>query len=154
MADLKTQLIDDLDKGRQKMLEVVAIAEEDQKIYPPWKIKEVIAHITGWDDAVLATLKSHSAGEVPAVPASRGIDLYNAGTVTERETLSYDLILKEWKTTRELVKTAIREMPEEKLLEPMVFPWGPKGRVDQLVAVFAEHEEEHAKEIMNILKAA
>lgn len=35
------------------------------EIYPGWTLKEVLAHITGWDDAAIASLHAHLADDVP-----------------------------------------------------------------------------------------
>ena len=43
-------------------------------------MKEVLDHITGWDDAVIASIKSFLSGDLPATPASRGFDAYKAET--------------------------------------------------------------------------
>ena len=60
--NLTDQLIQRLDEGREGMLEVVAIVDENRQIYPPWRIKEIVAHITGWDDAVIASLTADVIG--------------------------------------------------------------------------------------------
>lgn len=146
----KARLIRDLDEAREKMRAVLVDIDREVEIYPHWQIKHVLAHIAGWDDAVIASLHAHAAGEDPATPAIRGIDFYNAQTVAEREALSYDLIVKEWELSREQFKSIIREMSPEKLGVPLVFPWGGTGTVAQIVEIFAEHEIEHAEEIQQL----
>ena len=136
------------------MRAVVARVPQNQSIYPHWTIKEIIAHLAGWDDAVIASLKAHATGDVPDTPASRGINHYNAATVTERETLSYQHTFDEWEATREILKQTIRDLPNERLSEPLVYPWGPTGMVIELIQIFADHETEHANEISEILQNA
>jgi hypothetical protein len=150
----KANLILMLDKARDSMHAVVARATYHQTIYPPWTIKEVIAHLTGWDDAVIASLKAHTAGDVPGTPANRGINHYNAATVTERESLSYQQTFDEWEATRKILKQTILDLPAEKLSVPLVYPWGPSGTVEKLIRIFADHETEHANEITKILDRA
>ena len=113
----------------------------------------MLAHFTGWDDAVIASLKSHMAGGVPTVVADRGPDVYNAATVTERETLSFEHIYREWQHTHEQLKIAIRDLPPEKMEEPIVFPWGQTGNVENLVTgLTAEHEVSHARDIQDLME--
>ncbi|MFH1635414.1 MAG: DinB family protein [Chloroflexota bacterium] len=152
--DEKTRIIQQLDQAREKMRAVLADVDPNIDIHPPWKMKEVLAHITGWDDASIASLHAHAAGDVPDTPAERGIDHYNASTVSERESLSYKHVVSEWETTRELLKAAIRELPPDKLEAPMVFPWGSSGSIAQLMATFANHEEEHANFIRELMNEA
>jgi hypothetical protein len=153
MSDVP-HLLKQLDDARAKMREVVAMADENQPIYQPWRMKEVLDHITGWDDAVIASINSILAGREPATPAVRGINTYNAETVTTRETIPYKVTLRKWETSREELKRLISIMPEGKLYAPFVFPWGENGTIETLVIIFSEHEEEHALEIKNLIREA
>ena len=149
----KDELIRWLEESHAKMEALVAQVDCDTEIYPGWTIREVLAHFTGWDDAVLASLKSHAAGGVPTVVAERGPDVYNAATVTEREALSYEHIYQEWQHTHEQLKIAIRELPPEKMEEQIVFPWGQTGNVEDLViGLTREHEVSHARDIETLIK--
>jgi hypothetical protein len=144
----KDELIQRLEESHEKIEQLVSRLDHSVEIYPGWTIREILAHFTGWDDAVVASLKSHAAGDVPVVVADRGPDYYNAATVTEREALSFELIYREWQTTHEQLKIAIRDLPPEKMEEQIVFPWGQKGNVDDLVTgLTTEHETEHTKDI-------
>jgi hypothetical protein len=151
MSDVP-HLLKQLDDARAKMREVVALADKNQPIYQLWRMKEVLDHITGWDDAVIASINSILAGREPATPAARGINTYNAETVTTREAIPYEVTLREWETSRIELKRLIGIMPEDKLHAPFVFPWGQSGTIEALVEIFAEHEEEHAQEIKEIIR--
>ena len=147
MPKTKEQLIAELDHARDEMRKLFRDLDARQEVYPSWTVKELLAHITGWDDSCIASLHAHSYGDVPATPASRGIDLYNASTVHEREALSLEHVVREWETTRETFKQLIINLPEAKLHEPFVFPWGTRGTLEHIVSIFAEHELEHVEEI-------
>jgi len=148
----REHLIQQLDQAREKLRAELVGLDTQIEIYPTWTIKQMLAHITGWDDATLASLQAHAAGREPAVPASQGINFYNAQTVETRQALSYQQVVQEWELTREQLKTVIREMRPEKLAEPLVLPWGLTGTVAQVVAIFADHEEEHAREIQKFFE--
>lgn len=145
------QLLQELDEARAKMREITTLTGENTEIYAPWKMKEVLAHLTGWDDATIAALQAHARGEVPTTPAERGIDFYNAQTVSTREELPYAHIVREWEKTRELLKQVLCDLPEEKFAEPLIYPWGPTGTVPQIVRIMIHHEHEHADEIRGLL---
>ena len=138
--------------ARAEMREIVRLAQGNPTIYQPWRMKEVLDHITGWDDAVIASIKSFLAGEVPATPASRGIDAYNAETVTSREAIPYEVTQREWETSRAELMDLLRKMTDEQLHTSFVFPWGDNGTIEDLVEIFTEHEESHAKEIREIIE--
>lgn len=144
---VKDQLIDELDHAHEAMRLLLQSLNTSQEVYPTWTVKELLAHLTGWDDASIASLQAHSHGDIPSTPASRGIDPYNASTVNERVALSLEQVIREWEQTREVLKQVIRDLPDERLSKELVFPWGPKGSVEELIGIFAEHELEHVEEI-------
>ncbi|HBX69506.1 MAG TPA: hypothetical protein DEH25_09025 [Chloroflexi bacterium] len=149
----KEQLIQWLEESHKKIERLVAQIDSHQEIYPDWTIREILAHFTGWDDAVVASLRSHAAGGIPEVMAPRGPDFYNAATVTERETLDFDLIYREWQTTHEQLKITIQALPPEKMEASIVFPWGERGNVENLViGLTSGHEMSHAKDIEAAMK--
>lgn len=149
----KSELIQLPEESHAKIEQLVTQVDRDLEIYPGWTIRGVLAHFTGWDDAVLVSLKSHAAGGVPTVVAERGPDAYNSATVTERETLSFEYIYQEWQTTHKQLKIAIRNLPPEKMDEEIVFPWGQTGNVEDLgIGLTTEHEVSHAKDIQALLK--
>jgi len=143
----KTFLLQRLDEARKQIKGLLAKINPSKEIYPGWTIRKMLAHITGWDDATIDSLRAHVAGREPAITAARGINDYNAQTVTSREALDYEHVLQEWEMTRNILKTILREMPDEKFLEPLVLPWGEKGTVTYLIEIFTSHEEEHARDI-------
>lgn len=145
------QLIQQLDQARDKMLAALPGMEGRREIYPEWTIKEILAHITGWDVASVASLRAHVEGREAATPASRGIDAYNAEMVSVRQAHSFEQIVKEWEQTRESLKVVLQGMTDEKLIQTMVFPWGQRGEVAQIIAILAGHEEEHAEELRDFM---
>jgi hypothetical protein len=147
----KERLIQQLDQARATMQAVLDEVDTQIEVYPEWTIKQILAHIIGWDDVTTTALRAHAQGQEPSTPAARGIDHYNAHSVATRQALSYEHILKECDLAREELKAAIRDMPDEKLAQPMLFPWGQTGTVAQVVAIFVHHEEQHAQEIRDLI---
>lgn len=150
----REELIAALDEARRRLDSVLERVPADMEVYPSWKLKQVLDHIAGWDDAVLASIRAHARGELPVVTAPRGIDYYNQQTVSTRESLPLHHSRREYEVTREMLKQAIREIPEEKYTQPFVSPWGDMENVEQLVAIFIHHETVHAAEIQAILEQA
>ncbi len=150
----RTHLLDNLENARTSVVNLLPDAEKqkEKEIYPGWTLKEMLAHMTGWDDAVIASLHAHLSGNEPGTPAERGIDEYNESTVTTREPLDYDHIRKEWQQTRETLINIIQGMPEQKFQEALILPWGEKGTVKYLVDIFVHHEHTHARDIAEWLK--
>jgi hypothetical protein len=151
MMEEKATLIQRLDQAHEAMRDLLAEIDPQMEIYPGWTAKHLLAHIAGWDDAATSALHAHAGGREPAILAIEGIDAYNAESVATRETLDYEHIVKEWELAREQLKAAILAMPAEKLHDPLLFPWGGTGKMARVAAIFADHEEEHVKEIHQLL---
>ncbi|HEX2997540.1 MAG TPA: DinB family protein [Anaerolineales bacterium] len=151
MSDRET-FIQRLSTARAEMCEIVRAAQNNPTIYAPWRMKEVLDHITGWDDAIIASIRSMLSGEIPATPAARGLDVYNAETVSSRETIPYEVTQREWEASRTVLLDLIQTLTDEQLHADFVFPWGDHGTIEDLVEIFTEHEETHAKEIRKIIE--
>jgi hypothetical protein len=148
----RNTIIERYEIARTKMIANLNEIEKNRKIYPLWTIREVLAHISGWDDATIGFINSLVHGTAPATPAVRGMDVYNAETVSTREGLSYDHIYREYIETRRRLLELIRTMPEEKILQTHVLPWGGEGTLVDLANIFAPHEEEHAGDVNLIIE--
>jgi hypothetical protein len=136
------------------MLALLDQVDRDRKIYPLWTIREIIAHLAGWDDTSIAFIHSIQAGGAPQTPADRGIDAYNAQTVATREGLDYDHIYREYVETRQILIDLIRSLPEGRLCQRSVLPWGGEGTVMDIIDIFVPHEEEHAEDVRKIIEGA
>jgi len=143
----KQRLIDRLDHARAQMEALLPLVSTESEVYPGWTMRQVLAHIAGWDEAPLAALRAHSGGRESGTPAARGIDHFNSQSVETREALSFEQTRREYEVNRAAVKQTILDMPDEKVSEKMILPWGGYDTVETIVNIFAEHEEEHAAEI-------
>ncbi len=151
---LNEQLVQRLEASRAAMIKHLDRIDKNRKIYPLWTVREILAHLSGWDDASIGFIRALLAGEVPPTPAARGIDVYNAETVATREGLDYDHIYREYIATRGALLDLIRKMPEEKISEKSILPWGGEGSLIDIINIFGPHEEEHAEDVRKIMKEA
>lgn len=147
----RDELIATLEHSRAKMVAHLDEIDKNRKIYPLWTIREMLAHLSGWDDAVIAFLQSLMAGEIPATPAVRGVNVYNAETVATRESLDYDHIYREYLQTRKVLLQLLREVPDEKVTAEYILPWGNPGTLVDIVNIFGPHEEEHAEDVEKLI---
>ncbi|MBI3174570.1 MAG: ClbS/DfsB family four-helix bundle protein [Chloroflexi bacterium] len=150
--DKRQTLIERLETSRAMMIAHLEEIDKNRKIYPLWTVREILAHLSGWDDATIGFIRDLMAGREPATPAARGLDVYNAETVATREGLSYDQIYREYIETRRVLLDLIRQMPEEMVTQVATLPWGDKGTLEQIVLeIFGEHEEEHAEDVHKLI---
>jgi len=148
MIDEREPLIQELDEARSVLEDLLIDIPPETEIYPGWTLRQFYAHLTGWDNVVTSSLRDHAAGKIPATPVVNGINAYNAESVTTRETLDLEHIVKEWRLARTQLKAALHDFPLERWHEPLLFPWGHTGSVSELIHILVEHEgEEHAAEL-------
>lgn len=135
--------------ARAEILACLDEIDRNRKIYPLWTVREVLAHLSGWDDAIEETLRAFLTGEVAQISpaAARGVDVYNAETVHTREGLDYDHIYREFLASRERVLALARSFPPQKMSAIMPFVWGESGTLEELLNVFIAHEYEHAADM-------
>jgi hypothetical protein len=122
------------------------------EIYPTWKLKQVYDHIAAWDELVVSTLHAFSHGEKPALMVEKGIDQYNARSVSARQELPLEQSRQAYDAIRERVLQVLREIPPEMFDQKFPAPWGGMCTINSIVKIFVSHEQEHAKQIEEILK--
>lgn len=149
---IKERIVENYRASQATLISRLEEIEKNRKIYPLWTIREIVAHLSGWDDSAIGFLDAVLKEETPPTPAERGIDVYNAATVSTREGLDYDRIIREYYATREKLLALIQSAPEERLTVQAVLPWGGEGTFEQIADVFHEHELEHAGDIQKFIE--
>jgi hypothetical protein len=144
---IKDEIIEELKRTRQELTDLVSDIPPEKEIYPEWRLKELLAHFAGWDDAALAGVRSCLAGKDPIIVAPLGPNDYNAKTVSEREALPLSHIVKEWQLNRELLIDLTAQIPEEKFEITTVFPWGETGTLAEMIRGISGHELFHIGEV-------
>ena len=148
----RTFLIDRLKEKRETIEALISKVPLQKEIYTGWTIKELVAHMSGWDDVIIEALQAHTRGEPISTTVTRGVDAYNASTVHTRESLDFDHVLREWRATREVLIQTLNELPDEKFNQALTFPWGEPGTVAYLLEIFVEHEEFHGRHLAEWLQ--
>ncbi len=144
-------LISKMENARAQLDAAFARAAPQQEIYPTWKVKQVMDHITGWDELMVQTLQAYARGETPARSVENGIDHFNAESVTARQAVPLEESRQAYHSLRKQVLDLIRAMPEGKLTERYPAPWGGMCTVTSVVKIFTGHELEHARHIEKAL---
>ena len=148
----REEILQALESSHAVMMEQLNEIDKQRKIYPLWTISEIIAHLSGWDDASIGFVNALIKGETPPTPAPRGPEVYNEETVSTREGLSYDRIVREYIETRARLVALMRQIPEEMVTKKSILPWGEEGSLEDIVQVFGSHELEHAHDVKRIIE--
>lgn len=148
------ELIARLEHSRAEMLAQLEQIDASRKIYPLWSVREILAHLSGWDEAVITFIRLILNGEEPGLTlAARGIDAYNAASVAARASLEYAPIYREYLETRRTLLDLLRQVPEELLWKEYPLPWGGQGSLVEMINIFAPHESEHAEDVKKLVEA-
>lgn len=145
-------LISKMERSRARLNAVLEKVAPQTEIYPTWKLKQVYDHIAGWDDLVITTLNDYLRGESPALVVKNGINQFNAESVTVRQALPLEESQKAYEVARGHVLQILRQVPPEKLNQKFPAPWGGMCTVDGIVKTFVSHEQEHTRQIEEVLK--
>ena len=148
----REEILQTIESSHAMMMKQLDEVDKNRKIYPLWTIREIIAHLSGWDDAAIGFVNAMLKGETPPIPAPRGVDVYNEETVSTREGLSYDHIVREYVNTRAKLISLVRKMTEEMVTQKSILPWGEEGSLADIVQVFGPHEVEHASDVKKIIE--
>lgn len=146
------EILQAYEQSRAIMMAQLDEIDRNRKVYPLWTIREIIAHLSGWDDSALGFLNALLKGELPPTPAMRGTTVYNDETVSTREGLNYDQILREYMSTRSNLLSLIRKTPDEILTKKSILPWGEEGSFVDLANIFTPHEIEHAEDVKKLIE--
>ena len=146
------EILQAYEQSRAIMMAQLDEIDRNRKVYPLWTIREIIAHLSGWDDSAIGFLNALLKGELPPTPAMRGTTVYNDETVSTREGLNYDQILREYMSTRSNLLSLIRKTPDEILTKKSILPWGEEGSFVDLANIFTQHEIEHAEDVKKLIE--
>jgi hypothetical protein len=88
-----------------------------------WSVKDIIAHVTSWEEEALTHLPTILAGKRPPRYSVTygGIDAFNAQVMGQRTTLSLAEILRQRDETHRRLIDFIQQVPEEQFVSETRF---------------------------------
>ena len=154
MAQDIAALIAMLAHSRQEMLAALDGLAQETEIYESWGLKHLLAHIAGWEEACVTSVRAYVEGGGYEIPSYRGIDAYNVLSVDTRTGLSYAQVYAEWELVRRELIAALEAVPAGLIAGEMVLPWAETGTLEDLVDTMADHELEHAEDVRKLNPAS
>jgi len=123
----RSQLLRRLDKVWKELRESYAGLSDSEMLEPgvtgTWSIKDIIAHVTSWENESLTHLPLILAGEKPPLYSITygGIDAFNAQTIEQKHNLSLDEVLQQRDETHRRLIDFIQRVPEEQFVRETHF---------------------------------
>lgn len=149
----KVKLVWGLRDVRARILDLARSLPEaarEQVFLGTWSIRDVLAHLAGWDETNLAATKEVLAGMLPSFYAHHNKDWasYNASLVAEYGRDDYDDLLRLVEATHNKLLAFIEDVPAEALWHYRgLKAKGWKVTAGRLLEVERQDEEEHYSQL-------
>jgi hypothetical protein len=122
-----------------------------------WSIKDLLAHITVWEQRMIQWLKQALRGEVPQqLPSGMtwdDLDRWNEETFLENRDRPLDEIMAESDRSYRQAVRAVEMMPEKALIQPDYYVWRVGKPLWEMVAANTYwHYQEHREAIRSWLR--
>ena len=150
----KSRLLEEIQIEHQRLEKTLAMVDEEQMLIPGvidvWTIKDILAHITVWEQRMVRWLGEAMSGEVaqmlPAGMTWDDLDEWNEQTYQEHRHRPLKEVLADFDLSYPQALTAAKEVPEQDLIDPDRFDWREGDPLWVMVAAntfwhYTEHEE-------------
>ena len=123
----KQQLLGKIEKAWGSFNEAYAGLTEEQMVAPgvtgEWSVKDILAHVTTWEEEALKTLPLILRGErIPRyADVYGGLDAFNALKSAEKCTLTLDETVRTLEATHEQLVAYVRDAPDEEIVRETRF---------------------------------
>jgi hypothetical protein len=136
-------VIASLDRARAEFLEAIdGLPDTDltKTAFGQWSVKDLIAHVSSWDEIGATDLERASRGHIPALMSfnDEEIDDWNASLMRGRLGFTLPQVQYELSDRRKRLIDALNGAPEALVAGPLVA---------RLTTVLIEHDTEHAEAI-------
>jgi len=149
----KEQVIAELIEARRSILDAAAVLpaeQQDEVFLGVWSVKDLLAHLVGWDLTNMAAASQVLAGQLPAFYASHDRDWqsYNALLVAQHKKTDWvDMVAAVEESHRELIEH-VRTIPAEELDRDRGVRYkGYKVTIARLLQAESGDEKRHAAQI-------
>ena len=113
----------------------------DQKIAEgSWSVKDILAHIVGWEDEVLKQFQAFLVN--PDVDDTYDIDSFNENSVSSRKNKTWNEITEELKSTQEMLSSFISTLSQKDI--------DAEDRFSEWVEVLIDHYKHHTRQLNNL----
>jgi hypothetical protein len=140
-------LITKLEQSRARLNTALEKISPQADIYPEWKLKQLLDHITGWDELTARSLRLYMNGEPTDKAVKGSIDQFNDASISTRKSLTLEESRKAYAQARQTVLQILSKIPANMLAEKFKAPWGGTCTVNYVVRIFSSHELEHARHL-------
>jgi hypothetical protein len=129
--------------------------QQDQVFLGVWSVRDLLAHLIGWDDTNRKAVKSILAGQVPSFYKHRDHDwqTYNAMLVKKHRTGSLEDLLTTAKASQKRLIEFLQTIPSENFNKDFGVRFrGYKVTIQRLLEAERKDEQVHLEQITDFFK--
>lgn len=147
-------------EARQNILAEVSklsSVEHDQVFLGVWSIKDLLAHLIGWDRTTLRAVKSVLKGQLPSFYKyhDRDWQTYNAMLVKKHKKDSVDELLAEARASQAALLKFLQTVPPEQFNKDFGVRFrGYRVTIQRLLEADIEDDQIHRQQIANVHREA
>jgi hypothetical protein len=152
LAMTKERLLDLVRDSHARFERVIQQLSDEEMLVPEvqgkWSVKDILAHMSAWEDHCLGFLDADARGETPGLITSADVDRVNEQFYQESRDKSLDEVRKGFARSFQRLLDRIEALSDEDLLSPERYPWF-KGSPFWLMVAYNtfDHYPRHARRI-------
>jgi len=131
----KQEIVEAIELERSKLNETIAKLSDKQMEMPgaceKWSVKDILSHLTDWEQRCLSWYQAGLRGEVPKTPDEkynwRQLPALNQEIYEKYKDRSLDEVRQAFEVSFEEMMTALDQMSEEELFSPGYYAWTGSG---------------------------
>lgn len=154
----KAKLLASIETKHKQLLETLALVSEEQMLEPHfeggWSIKDLLAHITFWDEHALSRVEAVLSGITP-YHLEGSTEEINANAFEDRQERSLQEVMVEFHRAYKRLLDKIATLQEEDLTDPKRFAWTKGLPLRRLIRWDTDlHYAEHNRQIRTWLEGS
>lgn len=135
MQEEQERLFDRMCRGRGRLIAMLDGLSEAQLVQPgvigEWSVRDVLAHITLWDEVCMAAINAIMDGQEWAAPHE--MDHWNPTEQQKRKDRPLDQVMSEFGTAFRALCAVLMDLPEERFRsDPKLREWTKESLVHYL----------------------
>jgi len=127
----KAELLERIHSHRKDLEDSLARLSDEQLVQPgvqgEWSVKDILAHITIWEQRMIRWVGETLRGQIPEMPAPGmtwdDLDQLNERTYLENRDRDLSEVLDDFHQSYPKVLEVIESIPEEDMIDPNRFEW-------------------------------
>ena len=155
MSVERKELVDRLKDSHSTTRDVVDGVDSEFPVHTDtgWTVRDILGHIDAWDIQAAKSLRAFGMGNEHSV-GDLDEEAFNQQEYRRLRELDPQQSHAAWEGARDEFITAVEQLPDELGAGVLLYPWGERGSLAQLVDEMIEHDVEHRDELIEAIRAA